>query len=229
MHVKLQGCLIPILINTRASRSSRKLNWQAFARLSTRANDTQCVRLAVATAKPLKSCTCSDYSACARQTGRPYALLTGLNVKQQPIRFDISNMTGSDTAHENRQPTSPTTDDQPAATSAADRRKYGRIRCEQLYTKFGEVLDLSASGMRALCKRWRSPRLGQELVIELRHPQGVAHLPAKIVWVKKQGLRRYEVGFTFEDHDEQTRKELMKVTRMALQSIAISHRRHNLE
>ena len=35
--------IIPILIQSRASRYSRKLNWQVFARLSTRANDTQCV------------------------------------------------------------------------------------------------------------------------------------------------------------------------------------------
>jgi len=116
-----------------------------------------------------------------------------------------------------------------SADDASDRRRCGRIRCEQLFTRFGEVLDLSASGMRALCKRWRAPRVGAELEIEIRHPQGVARIPSKIMWVRRKGLRTYEVGFEFVHEDEASREKLTEITRLALQSVAIAHSRSRFE
>ncbi len=109
-----------------------------------------------------------------------------------------------------------------------ERRRYGRIRTHKLMTQFGEVLDLSASGLRATSHGWRKPKLGSIVDVKLQHRHEVAIVQAQIVWVKRLGLRSYEVGMEFLEVDEGVKQQLMQLTRITLQSIAIAHGRNEM-
>lgn len=102
-----------------------------------------------------------------------------------------------------------------------DRRSHGRIRCEEVTTQLGPVVDISASGIKAVCKGWRAPQIGEIVDLNLKHPQGNCQVKGEIVWLRRKGLRTYEVGLHFADTSEEARKGITEITRLALQSVSI--------
>ena len=80
-------------------------------------------------------------------------------------------------------------------TKADNRRAQGRLPQELLRSNLGPVLDLSMGGMRVRCTRARKGDVDVELM-ELEEP---VKLRAEVMWTRRQGLRRYEVGLKFLD------------------------------
>ena len=74
-------------------------------------------------------------------------------------------------------------------------RRTGRLNQHTLMCNLGRVLDISAGGMRILCKKVPRSRVSVQLV---GHP-----LPAKLTavkqWSKRRGMFEHEVGLKFED------------------------------
>ncbi|MCZ6812375.1 MAG: PilZ domain-containing protein [Planctomycetota bacterium] len=75
-----------------------------------------------------------------------------------------------------------------------ERRKYGRLReGETLGCNLGSVVDLSDGGTRILGKRKRKGKLE----VMLWDTQRGLSLPAEVIWCKRLGFRKYEVGLEF--------------------------------
>lgn len=109
-----------------------------------------------------------------------------------------------------------------------NRRRFGRINGRGLRTRLGEVADLSAGGMRVVC-RAKPPALDSVLHLELSHPEGDAMVPlkARIVWVRKVSLFRYEIGLNFEDVNASTSTGIQAMARLALHSVSADY--HHIE
>jgi hypothetical protein len=97
----------------------------------------------------------------------------------------------------------------------ANGRQHGRVRCASIHTSLGEVLDLSASGARIRRRRKLRNDAGSMVNLEIQGLDGSIRVLARVVWVRKLGLFRYEVGVIFEDINPQVRRALTAIARRA--------------
>ncbi len=102
-----------------------------------------------------------------------------------------------------------------------ERRRHGRLRCEETTCCVGQVTDLSASGMRV--KRRGSPimEIGDELQVGV-HPDGgepAITLRARVVWIEKAGFRQHIYGMEFADLSDDQRRKLGELARVVTDQI----------
>lgn len=100
--------------------------------------------------------------------------------------------------------------DQPAPQRKVTRRAFGRLGTELVLCSLGPVLDIGGGGMRVLAKR---PPREEQFKIEVFDGTTVVDLQVKMVWRRKLGLWRHEIGLAFVDLDEGHAQEL---TRLAM-------------
>ena len=92
------------------------------------------------------------------------------------------------------------------------RRKAGRVVCQDITCSLGDVLDLSASGMRVITRQ-SPPPTDQEVLLRLETLAGPICVPVKTIWVKKAGWGRREIGLTFGNMDTKSRHALAVIAR----------------
>jgi len=93
-------------------------------------------------------------------------------------------------------------------TPDANRRVQGRLPQELLQSNLGPVLDLSMGGMRVRCSR--APK--GEVDVDLMGLQAPVRLRAEVMWTRRQGLRKYEVGLKFVDISPDVAKQLTELS-----------------
>jgi len=101
-----------------------------------------------------------------------------------------------------------------------NRRRTGRVRCERLKCVFlrgcgidSEVKDLSSTGLRVMCRHRIAINPGETINIVIESVAGNLSLTARVVWCKKRGFRRRELGLTFGDPSPATRSALNQILR----------------
>lgn len=101
-----------------------------------------------------------------------------------------------------------------------NRRQTGRVRCERLYCVFqrgngisSEVLDLSSTGLRVLCRHKLAVEAGETIIIVIESEVGNLTLGVRVVWCKKRGFRRRELGLTFGQPTPAVRTALNHILR----------------
>ncbi len=100
-------------------------------------------------------------------------------------------------------------------SDASQRRRHGRVRTEDVLSTVGQVLDLSASGMRIRCGR-RTPEVGTMMEVGIQGVDGPFLVRAKIVWVTRRGVLTSEAGLEFEGPDESIKAQLSLLARQAV-------------
>jgi hypothetical protein len=93
-------------------------------------------------------------------------------------------------------------------------RRCGRVRVEMITCCLGDVLDLSATGMRVRSKG-RVPQEGQTLGVRIEGMIKPIDVRATVVWARKSGWRKMELGLRFEDVTQEIRSELAAIARTA--------------
>ncbi|MFG0292478.1 MAG: PilZ domain-containing protein [Phycisphaerales bacterium JB065] len=95
-----------------------------------------------------------------------------------------------------------------------DGRSRGRMRCNNVSTSFGPVLDFSATGVRILSKReLRHCEDNQPLTIELHSDFDPVMVKVMVRWTRKLGFRRYEAGLEFVEVDDEVKRVLGEIAR----------------
>lgn len=94
-----------------------------------------------------------------------------------------------------------------------DNRSRGRMRCNNVETSLGPVLDFSSTGMRVLSKR--EVRLGEDDTLEVRIKSAFDPITVQVAvrWCKKLGWRRYEIGVQFVELTDEARAGLADIAR----------------
>ncbi len=97
----------------------------------------------------------------------------------------------------------------PRATGAgrADRRGHGRLRGEGALCNLGQILDISAGGMRVLSD---SPLKGNQRVAFAHPDRGRLAITARAVWCKKVRRGCFAVGLQFVNVSAEDRRELLR-------------------
>lgn len=96
-----------------------------------------------------------------------------------------------------------------------ERRKSTRYKVKGLSTPFGEVIDVSDTGLGVFRKGRVICAIGDTVTIYLSHESKEIELAAKVVRIDNVGLFRHDIGFQFVDIDEGTRDELRAMTQQA--------------
>ena len=90
----------------------------------------------------------------------------------------------------------------------ANRRAQGRLPQELLQSNLGPVLDLSMGGMRVRCGR----ALKGEVDVDLMGLVEPVRLRAEVMWTRRQGLRKFEVGLKFVDIAPDVARQLTELS-----------------
>lgn len=98
-----------------------------------------------------------------------------------------------------------------AATSGM--RKHGRLKCSMAHCTIGEILDLSAGGMRVSSRM--KVRVGETLPVTLITQNGPVSITCAIKWVKRSKLFWYNLGLEFQNVDATMRKAISEFARVA--------------
>lgn len=93
-------------------------------------------------------------------------------------------------------------------SSTDPRRRDLRHAPEGVTCPLGEVIDLSASGMRVVGKGRPLLQVGQSGMLRVNCGDGTVSLEAQVIWVKKRGFRRHEIGLQFLNLPPGVRKAL---------------------
>lgn len=106
--------------------------------------------------------------------------------------------------------------------SAKDDRRHGRLACELLSSSLGEVLDISASGVRVRRRGRVRVAKGEEVSITLQF--GGSKIPAKVrvAWTRRAGFWSHELGLEFIDITDASRKVITQLGRLARKSRTIA-------
>jgi len=96
-----------------------------------------------------------------------------------------------------------------------DRRRHGRIRTEEVTCSIGDVVDLSASGMRVESKGRRAVSLGDTVSLTLKYGQYALPIDAQVVRIQKTGFRRHVLGLQFEKLNPDIQSKLTQMARIA--------------
>lgn len=95
---------------------------------------------------------------------------------------------------------------------AANKRRHGRVLCEGIRSSIGEVLDISASGMRVKVNRIVKWREGQVFQVSLLVGTDIVPVTARITRLRRRWFRAPEAGLEF--------MELTPAVRSALAAMA---------
>jgi hypothetical protein len=111
----------------------------------------------------------------------------------------------------------------PTVFGGSNCRRAGRVRIEEVGCTLGEVLDLSATGLRLRCARRPEKHAGDELDVELDGVDGAFIVRVRVAWVRRIGLRRHEMGLEFISPDARTCEALAALARTAPMNESFHH------
>jgi len=86
----------------------------------------------------------------------------------------------------------------------SDRRQNARFRTLGLSTPFGEVIDISDSGLGVFRKGKVEVNIGDNVTVHLSHENTQIEMAARVVRIDKVGLFRHEIGLEFIGVGEET-------------------------
>lgn len=95
----------------------------------------------------------------------------------------------------------------------ADGRSRGRMRCNNVISSLGPVLDFSATGVRVLSRRPLKQHPGGTVSVRIESAFEPITLPVIVRWSRRLGFRRHEIGLEFAEVNERTRAVLSEIAR----------------
>lgn len=97
----------------------------------------------------------------------------------------------------------------------SERRQNTRYKALGLSTPYGEVMDISDSGIGVFRKGRVVCTVGDEVEIHLSHGTTDIKLHARVARVSNVGLFRHEIGFEFVNVNKETLTQLHALTQNA--------------
>lgn len=98
-------------------------------------------------------------------------------------------------------------------TPIENRRRSGRLRCEAVRCSMGEVIDISAGGMRVFRRNRPGAHAGDTVTVTLDAMGHQIKAPVRICRVDCQGLFKVEIGLEFTQLTPELRATLNEIAR----------------
>lgn len=94
-------------------------------------------------------------------------------------------------------------------------RRHGRLQTRDLTCSLGEVLDISASGMRVVTKSIRSVHAGEQAACSVGSVHGSFSIYVRVAWARRVSLAKWELGIEFVDPTPAASEVLSRIARAA--------------
>lgn len=102
------------------------------------------------------------------------------------------------------------------APKKQDNRIRGRLRVELLKCKLGDVQDLSGTGMRVRRRGRLMVKKGEIYEVTLASLVGKQTVKARVMWIKRAGFFRHEIGLKFEGLTPEVEKGITAIARISV-------------
>lgn len=103
------------------------------------------------------------------------------------------------------------------------RRRFGRMRVDHTHCRdLGQVLDISASGLRVARRRGPLIEVGQRLTIEITHFNHAVTVPARIVRAEKLRGVGHVHALAFEQVNDEQRATLGRLVVQAKHDLTVA-------
>ena len=102
---------------------------------------------------------------------------------------------------------------QDAAPSIKLRKRAARVRCEDLFSSSGPIIDLSLSGARIAHRGFRKFEEGETIELTLAGYGAHIVVPVRVARINRVGFMHFELGVEFISPDEQTRQAVADFVR----------------
>jgi len=99
-------------------------------------------------------------------------------------------------------------------------RRHGRLNTQDISCSLGDIINLSASGMRVGSAR-AVPQIGSPFTMVIEWSDGRLALSCVVRWIRRTGLLKREVGVEFVDLTDQQRRSLGEIARSTAQNETI--------
>jgi len=86
----------------------------------------------------------------------------------------------------------------------------------------GSVQDISSTGMRLICRRKLKAEEGAKIAAIVEGLDGEFDISGRVIWNKRLGFFRWEMGIEFDEVTLEARKGLALLARSALTNDAIA-------
>jgi len=101
--------------------------------------------------------------------------------------------------------------------SREDSRRHGRIRGGGIECNLGEIINISASGLKLRSpNKKRYLERGQQVTLSLRHDTREVTLTATVQWANGVGSGATEAGLTWGELDDASGETLREIIRAAV-------------
>lgn len=92
-------------------------------------------------------------------------------------------------------------------------RKFGRLRCSMAFCTLGEILDLSAGGMKVRTRT--RPEPGQVIETVLLTQHGALPVRCSVRWTRRVRFFWFDAGLMFSELDANARRVIGEFARIA--------------
>ena len=97
-----------------------------------------------------------------------------------------------------------------------ERRQKGRLRCGMLVCELGQVVNMSASGLRIQSESNPKLKEGTRLTLTLKTQEQQVSVKVEILWSKHVSAGRYEIGAKFVDVSDALASTLGRLARSTM-------------
>ena len=80
---------------------------------------------------------------------------------------------------------------------------------------FGQVVDLSAAGMRVHHRGSMRIKVGEAIPLSLSFASAEMTIQTRVVWMRRTGFRRHEIGFELCEMSPAAQQRLIEIARCA--------------
>lgn len=95
------------------------------------------------------------------------------------------------------------------------RRSHGRVVCEMVTCSLGEVLDACGAGLRVRSAKPYEFAQGDIVSFTINGEDQPLEFKGRVIWTKKRGIRRYEMGLSFVELTPECRQALAQLAQGA--------------
>lgn len=106
----------------------------------------------------------------------------------------------------------------------SERRRHGRLRCEELTCNVGQIRNLSASGMQVFRKGGSIAKVGDEMQVVIEYLDSSMEVDVRTARADRLGFRKHLYGFEFINLSDEQRTRLIALARVAADRLTFAKR-----
>ncbi len=103
----------------------------------------------------------------------------------------------------------------PTPPRNSNARKHGRVKSPTITCELGDVIDISASGMKVRASAKPTFKAGDVTKVTIQGINRPFAVAARFAWSRRNSLFKWTLGFQFDTLSDEARQELLEIARIS--------------